>query len=304
MPTLNLFLPPLLGGFIFVSSFYLTRYWIAREQGYKLVFAASIAGGVFWLLAHVLWEAQRAKIWAVPIDSWWNSSIGIDHSFASASAFAAGALLWIPLNFASRAPWSYSAGRFASRLIRGRGDAFEVFPLTALEDQLTVAITLRSGKVYVGRVVSLPTAKAAPESIQVFLLRSGYREPGTHKLHLTVNYEGGAHGKKVEQLGAQLSDEIREELAKHPRWRRGKRARAEKRLGRKVRARLDRTANLVFNLTVFTREIVSVAYFDLKLFEEHFSIDDPLPEESRRPLSVAPRGDGVVSISEDTTAVT
>lgn len=31
---------------MFVSSFYLTRYWAAREQGYKLV-AASIAGGFF-----------------------------------------------------------------------------------------------------------------------------------------------------------------------------------------------------------------------------------------------------------------
>lgn len=104
------------------------------------------------------------------------------------------------MNAASKASWAYSASRSASRLIRARGDAFEVFLLLALKDQLTVAVTLRSGKVYIGRVVSLPTARAAPESIQLFLLRSGYREPGTHKLILSVDYEGEAHSQKIDRL--------------------------------------------------------------------------------------------------------
>ena len=50
MPTVNIFLPPLLGGFLLVSLWYPLRYWIQRQEGYRLVFAASIAGGRSFLV--------------------------------------------------------------------------------------------------------------------------------------------------------------------------------------------------------------------------------------------------------------
>lgn len=41
MASLDLFLPALLGGFVFVTRFYALRAWTARAEGYKLVFAAA-----------------------------------------------------------------------------------------------------------------------------------------------------------------------------------------------------------------------------------------------------------------------
>src|SRR5690606_35990193 len=104
MPALNLFLPPLLGGFIFVSFFYVSRLWVEREQGYKLVFAASIVGGLAWALSILLWQYLYRWTWATNVQTWFAETFSEPQLLASATAFLVCAISWLPLNLLSRLP--------------------------------------------------------------------------------------------------------------------------------------------------------------------------------------------------------
>ena len=153
MSTVNLFLPPLLGGFIFVSLWVPLRYWSQREGGYKLVFAASVAGGLFLLLAHFLVITSQGVSPFRGGLAWWRSIVTIDNSAQAVLGFLLGATLWWPLNLLRFFISALRVERIVRRQILQAGDPLEIMLIRHLETQALLAVTLRSGKVYVGRVV-------------------------------------------------------------------------------------------------------------------------------------------------------
>ena len=271
MPTVNLFLPPLLGGFIFVSLWLPLRYWSQRAGGYKLVFAASVAGGLFLLLAHFLVVGLGATFPLRQILAWWYSVVTIDDSAQAVLGFLLGAALWWPLNLLRFFVPALRVENLVRRLILQAGDPLEVLLIQHLETQALLSVTLRSGKVYVGRVVSSINPARRVESVRLRLVRSGYRDEKTHSLTLNINYEATHAGvqTRIEEIYVQLIEEVTLGLPGF----------TEEEIVAEVYRRAARHPEMSalahdFEVVLVAQEIVSVSSFNPELFEAYFGSDN------------------------------
>ena len=83
-------------GFIFVSQWYVTKYYVPRSDGYRLIFWASIAGSLLLFLAAVgtlsVLSHPSGKVFA----ECWHVLVPLEHSGKAALAFLMGAFLWWP----------------------------------------------------------------------------------------------------------------------------------------------------------------------------------------------------------------
>lgn len=101
---LSLFLPALLGGFVFVSRFYVTRLWIKHRDGYPLILGASVAGGLLWFLSHVGWVFLGKYGCCKPFLNLWDELVPVEYSLGAATAFALGMILPPVLNLGAKIP--------------------------------------------------------------------------------------------------------------------------------------------------------------------------------------------------------
>ncbi|HEV7398267.1 MAG TPA: hypothetical protein VGN86_17275 [Pyrinomonadaceae bacterium] len=74
------------------------------------------------------------------------------------------------------------------KLIQNEGTLTEILLDRAMRTSRTVMITLKSGKVYVGFPLSLPSPGRAQQVIQILQTLSGYREADKHRVVFTTNY--------------------------------------------------------------------------------------------------------------------
>ena len=271
MPTVNLFLPPLLGGFIFVSLWFPLHYWSQREGGYKLVFAASIAGGLFLLLAHFLVVGLGATPPFQQLLAGWYNVVAIRDSAQAVLGFLLGATLWWPLNLLRFLVPALRAENLVRQQILQAGDPLEITLIQHLETQDLLAVTLRSSKVYVGRVVSSINPAKRVESVRLRLVRSGYRDEKTHSLTLNVNYEA-THAfvqTRIEEIYVGLIGEV---MA-------GNSDITEADVLAKVYRRAEEDPEMSalahdFEVIIMAQEIVSVSSFNPELFEAYFESDN------------------------------
>ena len=270
MAAVNLFLPPLLGGFIFVSLWLPLRYWSQREGGYKLVFAASVAGGSFLLLAHFLVVGLEATFPFQQLLAWWYSVVPIDDSAQAILGFLLGATLWWPLNLLRFFVPALRVENLVRQQILQAGDPLEVTLVQHLETQALLSVTLRSGKVYVGRVVSSINPAKRVESVRLRLVRSGYRDEKTHRLTLNVNYEA-THAfvqARIEEIYVGLIGEV---MAENPDI-------TEADIPAEVYRRAEEDPEMStlahdFEVVIMAQEVVSVSSFNPELFEAYFEPD-------------------------------
>ena len=263
MPSVNLFLPPLLGGFIFVSLWYPLRYWSQREGGYRLVFAASVAGGLFLLFAHFLILALREVAPFQQILSWWYNAVPVDQYSAQAVlGFLLGATLWWPLNLLRFWVPSLRVEEIVRRQIFQAGDPLEITLIRHLETQALLSVTLRSGKVYIGRITTSINPAKRVESVRLRLVRSGYRDEKTHEVTLNVDYEA-THERvqaRIEEIYAQMVDRV---ILERPDM-------SEVEVIAEVYRRVPRLGEIAalahdFEVVIMAREIVSVSSFNPEL---------------------------------------
>jgi fructose-specific phosphotransferase system IIC component len=74
MLSLDSFLIPILGGFVFVKYCYLTRFRAIRDNGYVILFKAAIFGYLFYGISFVFWRASLLDNHANPkIPEWIDS---------------------------------------------------------------------------------------------------------------------------------------------------------------------------------------------------------------------------------------
>ncbi len=72
--------------------------------------------------------------------------------------------------------------------IEETGDSFSHVMLVAMENRLSVMVTLDSGKVYIGKILQFYTPYKDHDWIQVLPLLSGYRKDNSKELVITTDY--------------------------------------------------------------------------------------------------------------------
>lgn len=263
MFSLNAFLPPLLGGFIFVNLFFPVAFWVRRQEGYKLVFAASIAGGVSFAAAHLLSTTFDNSLVFGDALQWWEARFPFPFAGTSTLAFLLAVVAWAPLNVISELI-SLNRTRVIESYIRGRRDPLELILMESLRSQTPVSVTLKTAKVYVGRVESIVDPSQALRSIRLVLERSGYRHSDTQKLVLDIDY-AKTHAELLNAIEQSYVKKIRSYIAANPEA-------DEDEIFRAVYGRIDTTAPEIedFRAVLMVSEIVSVSPFDPSLFDEHF----------------------------------
>src|SRR2546427_4795103 len=205
MPPLNLLFLPLLGGFIFVTKWYPTKYYTLRSDGYRLLFTTAVAGTLLLLLASIL-KAHAVPYfpWWPAVYFWWHRIAPPEHSGKAALAMFLGCSLWMPLNLIGIVGGRFSLpsnlfGRFVKwfsdeeavrRAIDRKRDALELFLIMALKAEKMVSVSVKNGKVYVGYLTSTYNPAFQMESISLIPAFSGHRNEDTKEMVLDLNYLG------------------------------------------------------------------------------------------------------------------
>lgn len=185
---------PALAGYWLLTHWNRTRFQAERASGYHLLFRSAIAGGLLLTGAYILLALlsplcpQGCAAWTTLVP------------FPYAGTFVLSAGLGYVLPFLLN---RYYSQQEAARLAIARhGNLIEQLMAEAIERQILVQLSLKSGKVYVG--LGLASALAGPDALEISLipLASGYRAAGTQTMHLTTYY-----APVLEQIPKHLTDE-------------------------------------------------------------------------------------------------
>jgi len=192
----NILLLPLLGGFIFISKWNCTRWYAVRAEKERLILYAAIAGLIWLAIAYCL------KLFIAPIfpcqpgglciPVWFRENIPFDYGGISSAAFVLAATMWLPLNaprWLKRFPKIFRRDEQFLRVVKSQGTALEQMVTRALLTKKYLLISLKGGKVYVGRVVSAFEPAARDASMVLFPTLSGYRASDNRMVCWTLNYD-------------------------------------------------------------------------------------------------------------------
>lgn len=282
MPSLDLLLLPLLGGFLFVSQWYPTKYSALRSAGYKLLFMAAIAGVVFLFIATLLITSVYNSSYGEWAAIQWHKFVPFTHSGKAALSFLTAAFLWWPLNLLGEALsrlWEalsqpgwlrwlrwLSDDAAVDRAIDRKRDPLELLLRESLGSWRTIAVTLKTGKVYIGNLTTNLNPAFAVESIHLLLRRSGHRDPDTQVLTIDVDYDktlGTSRNAVIEEFRRRLI----EVASEYPDI-------SDVDLARLARARITTVSDIQnFEIVILISEVVSVNYFELQLYDEQFKMD-------------------------------
>jgi hypothetical protein len=175
----NLLLLPLLGGFIFIRQWNVTRYYAERSENQRLLLYSAVAGVA--LLGSALVLSSLAQQSLPGLAAWWHNHVEFAYSGPAALSFLLGAFLWIPLN------WLSSRQSQIARIVEQDGDRIELLLMKAMRQEKMISLTLKSGKTYFGRVSASLNPALKIKSMSVFPYRSGYRDE-RHNLRFTTEY--------------------------------------------------------------------------------------------------------------------
>jgi hypothetical protein len=204
----------LLSGYAFSVTFPLSRYYTAREMGYRIYFRSAFyalaicAIGYLIYLNFLIWGWVEGELPHKILSALILNSTEQNYRLAGT-----GYLILITL----------CSGLFIGHLFRLSGpikkiflkitiedDDFERLILRAIESQSPLAIELENKKVYVGFIRRAIDPASAKRDVRILPLVSGYREEGTHKLiftdHYGAVYENFLQEVKPSDLGTKLGE--------------------------------------------------------------------------------------------------
>ena len=191
----NLLLLPLIGGFILLSHWRLTLYFAKRLDKERLLLYSSLVGAILLglsfglsilIVSHPTWLGVRGVL---AFREWWAYNT---------PPFRYSGITTLSLVLGAASPWFlnrfwpfcllWAKEERGEKATKRYGSTLEQLLLKALKEEKYVMITLSSGKVYIGRVVT----SLAPEdnrSFELLPFKSGYRETGNHRLEITTHYD-------------------------------------------------------------------------------------------------------------------
>ncbi|MFZ7096099.1 hypothetical protein ACOPJQ_05485 [Luteimonas dalianensis] len=183
------FIPLLISGYIFNLIFYPFRYFSGRAEGQKLFFMASGSGLILGAMSFILSGAIAGTSWfqgswllsaALEIDR----SIPVPHAcrllatiFGSVIlAYALNSLLWMRYGRNGRP----TAKRIYNKLTDAFGNPLSQLLRKAADSQRLVMLTLKSRKVYCGRILEVPPDIESDDAcVELLPSFSAYREKET-----------------------------------------------------------------------------------------------------------------------------
>jgi hypothetical protein len=184
----NLLLLPLLGGFIFFSHWNRTAYFAKRQDKERLLLYSALCGVLFLGLSFFLSILVPHSTWLTDLRHWWAyNTPAIQYSGISSCAFLLGALAPLVLNKLWPFSRIWNQGKEGRRSLLKYGSQLEKLLYRSMIQEKRVMITLKNGKVYIGRV----TISLTPQEDRDLLLlpsKSGYRDD-KQRLMITTDYD-------------------------------------------------------------------------------------------------------------------
>ena len=121
-----------------------------------------------------------------------------------------GASLWWPLNLLGKM-WPYlGKEECLRRVIENKQDSLEILLSETLGSDQLVAVSVKNGKVYIGRLISSFNPAYGAQSLTLSRSCSGHRDRETLAFHLDINYERVLE-EAIESLVTETERRIRRE---------------------------------------------------------------------------------------------
>lgn len=183
---LGLLLIPALGGYYLLSRTEVSRYWVARQSGYKLFFSAAIAGVLLLAAARLITVLASflPDDFIAPIVAKWRGFAPFD--YAGTVAISAILALVIPLAINP----CFDKYECAVRAATAHGDLIECLIQKAVDSngRQLVEITTKGRKCYIGFALESGVAAGNEADMAITPIASGYRDHETRELRITRNY--------------------------------------------------------------------------------------------------------------------
>ena len=184
----NLFILPLLGGYLFLRYWNPTRYHALRAEKERLLLMAALPGLASLVISFAIVKGLEAKFpcseWPnTPcFPAWWRANVPFPYVGTSLLAFLLGATTW--------APWNLICKReiAINKVIEKDRVPFELLLKKAQDEAKTVAVTMANGKIYIGFVTHLFNPALPTRFIQILPTKSGYRDEKTKTFEFTTPY--------------------------------------------------------------------------------------------------------------------
>lgn len=182
---LNVFLLPLVGGYLLASWWNVTQWYSDRWEKERLLLNSATFGLILFFLALAIIRAEAlfpCVNWLPCFPRWPIHIPPFDYLGVSLLACLLGFVLPHAMNL------YFTKQKTNEKLTKNEGTLFEILLDRAMRTSGTVMITLKSGKVYVGFPISLAAPGRAQPMIQILPTLSGYREADKHRVVFTTNY--------------------------------------------------------------------------------------------------------------------
>lgn len=184
----NLLLLPLLGGFLFFSHWNRTAFFAKRQEKERLLLYSSLWGVVFLAISFSLSILISYSHSLSSVRTWWAfNTPHIEYSGISSFAFFLGATSqWV---FNKVWPFSriWNEEDEGVRSLLKYGSQLEKMLFWALIEEKHVMVTLKAGKVYIGRI-AISLTPQEDRDLLLLPIKSGYRDD-KQRLMLTTHYD-------------------------------------------------------------------------------------------------------------------
>ena len=175
-----------LGGYLFVTRCYLTRYDAQRASGYHIFFRSAIAGAFLHVPAVCGMIAlsclfQHSQLSCFAKWSFFTSSI---YPCLAILSFVSGLVLPVIVNH------FLDGAEITKDVARKNGDLIELLLIESMEGAELVEFSLKNRKVYIGFVLNYGSeTKDGEFDVELLPLISGYRHIDTLDLIVTTSYD-------------------------------------------------------------------------------------------------------------------
>lgn len=195
----NLLVLPLLGGYIFISKCFYFRHTILRYDNQRLIFASAVAG-IFSLVISSGCIKLLNTLCPLVKQYWVNLGfLPFDYAGTALGAFFIGCSIWKPWNV------FYPEQKAIRKTILRNQDPLEILCLNAFDNETLIMLTLKSNKVYIGRVTEVPNPVAL-KNIMIMPSVSGYREKDTKDFIQTTIYDEAIRNAESKGMGIKNED--------------------------------------------------------------------------------------------------
>lgn len=176
---------PLLGGYIFIRYFVLTRFHFRHSDGQGLYFAAASVGLLLFSVCQVVIVEWRDTVFGLWMHGVIKRYADFPHSGAAIGSLIMAVVAGSVLNAFER----YQPRRVIHRIAKSSGDDLLVLLLRAQDEKEVVLVTLSNRKCYVGYVLDTSDLRPDSDYVKMLPIHSGFRTSLELHLELVMTYD-------------------------------------------------------------------------------------------------------------------